>query len=97
MERTPSIRTEGIERLAIRGVFLFSCWSQQPWRRKLFANGIVQLRQGVQTRRYRDRLDCAGDMLFSKRASFRRFHDQGNMHRGVVDEETVLFFSVIPK
>src|SRR5467141_1135476 len=94
MQRTPSEGTERIERFAVCLVFVFAARGQESVRLELFFNWVVNLRHSDQRRSDRNGLHWLRDPARPKAAPSRRFHDQRDMHRGIVGKEAVLLLAM---
>src|SRR5713226_9178112 len=112
VQRTPTERTEGIKSLAVGRIVcslicgLTPCLiigqrrTEQSMRLKVYVDRIVRIFHvgQLQKRRGHGRgLHGLATSASRNAAPNRRFHDQRHMHRGVVHEEAMLIFAVLPE
>src|SRR5437773_12314195 len=95
MQRAPAERIQRVKSLAITTIFFVGCRAQQSSGIKLLFDSVLNTRGSKQRGRNGRGLHRARNATRPKAASSGKFHDQGHVHGGVVDEKSVLFFSVV--
>src|SRR2546427_4949788 len=95
MKRAPTERTEGIKSFAVGSLVILCSGSKKTVRLKLLLYGILDPSRLQQRGRDIDGLYRPRNATRPKAASRRRFDDQRNVYRRVVNKKAVLFLAVV--